>query len=188
MMNPSPLASPLSRSPLQNPKYPFSPEHSLDLEKMSLTGTENISQADESIGGASLLNVFNDGPLSPLKPLNHTGMSIGDSSIPVPSIGLSNIGDQDSMMGISVMLDSSVKGMAQHVDGHGSVMGGASAMSVDSGRMSRSSGSRSSSTDNRSASGNRPSSPASFHKTGQVDKQYNPGEAGPNQGQLLCKE
>lgn len=187
MMNPSPLASPQSRSPLQNHKYPFSPEHSLDLEKMSLTGTENISQADESIGGASLLNVFNDGPLSPLKPLHHTTMSIGDSSIPVPSLGLSNIGDQDSMMGISVMLDNSVKGMAQHADDQGSVMG-ASAMSVDSGRNSRTSGSRSSSTDARSTSGNRPSSPASFHKTGQVDKQYNPGEAGPNQGQLHCKE
>eukprot|EP00574_Skeletonema_japonicum_P007140 CAMPEP_0201729480 /NCGR_PEP_ID=MMETSP0593-20130828/19205_1 /ASSEMBLY_ACC=CAM_ASM_000672 /TAXON_ID=267983 /ORGANISM="Skeletonema japonicum, Strain CCMP2506" /LENGTH=713 /DNA_ID=CAMNT_0048221835 /DNA_START=79 /DNA_END=2216 /DNA_ORIENTATION=- len=178
---PSPLASPPSRSPLQNQKYPFSPEHSLDLEKMSLTGTENISQADESIGGASLLNVFNDGPLSPLKPLHHTAMSIGDTSTPVPSLGLSNMGDQDSMMGISVMLDSSVKGMAQHADDQGSVMG-ASAMSVDSGRISRTSGSRSSSTNDRSASSNRSSSPASFSKTDQVDKQYNPGEAGPNQG------
>mmetsp|Transcript_19068 Transcript_19068/g.31246 ORF Transcript_19068/g.31246 Transcript_19068/m.31246 type:complete len:720 (+) Transcript_19068:165-2324(+) len=181
-----PLSSPPSRSPQQQ-SYPFSPEHSLDLEKMSLTGTENISQADESIGGASLLNVFNDNPLSPLKPLNHTTMSIGDGGIPVPSLGLSNIGDQDSMMGISLMLDSSVKGMAQHADDQGSVMG-ASAMSVDSGKMSRTSGSKSSSTNDPSASSNRSSSPASFSKTDQVDKQYNPGEAGHSQGQLYCKE
>lgn len=185
-----PLSSPPSRSPQQQ-HYPFSPEHSLDLEKMSLTGTENISQADESIGGASLLNVFNDNPLSPLKPLNNTTMSIGDASTPVPSLGLSNIGDQDSMMGISLMLDSSVKGMNQHADDQGSVMGGASAMSVDSGKMSRTSGSKSSSNA-PSASSNRSSSPASFSKTDQVvvDKQYsNPGEAGgPSQGQLHCNE
>jgi len=192
MMAPSPLSSPPSRSPppkyAESQKYPFSPEHSLDLEKMSLTGTENISQAGESIGGASLLNVFNDNPLSPLKPLNHAAMSIGDASLPMPSLGLSNMGDQDSMMGISVMLDSVTRGMAQHADGEGSIFG-ASAMSVDSGRMSRNSGSRSSSTNDRSTSSNRSSSPASFSKTDQGNKHYNPGgEAGSSQGQLHCKE
>jgi hypothetical protein len=182
----SPFSSPPSRSP-PPPKFadsPFSPEHSLDLEKMSLAGTENISQADESIGGASLLNVFNDGALTPLRPLNHP-MSIGDASVPVPSYPI--LGDQDSMMGISVMLDSSVKSIAQHADDQGSMMG-ASAMSVESGRMSRNSGSRSASTNDHSGSTNdRSSSPASFSKTDQVDKQYNPGEADFSQGQLHCK-
>lgn len=39
---------------------PMSPVHSLDLEKMSLCGTENVSQTGGSIGGASLCNVFDD--------------------------------------------------------------------------------------------------------------------------------
>ena len=178
-----PKTTPLSSPPTQ--KYPFSPEHSLDLEKMSLTGTENISQADESIGGASLLNVFNDNPLSPLKPLNNA-MCIGDPLMPVPSLGLSNIGDQDSMMGMSVMLEGSVRGMAQHVDDQGSMMG-ASAMSVDSGRMSRNSGSRESSSNDRSSSTNRSSSPASFSKTDQAEKQYNAGERDSNHGQRVVR-
>ena len=42
------------------PKSPMSPVNSLDLDKMSLCGTENVSQANESIGGASLCNVFDD--------------------------------------------------------------------------------------------------------------------------------
>jgi len=185
-MAPSPLSSPPSRSPQPYAyphKFPFSPEHSLDLEKMSLTGTENISQTEESIGGASLLNVFNDNALTPRKPLNQR-MSIGDVSIAVPSLGgLSNIGDQDSMMGISIMLDSSVKSIAQHADEQGS------AMSIESGRISRNSGSRSTSTNDRSSSSHdRPSSPASFSKSDQGDKQYNPGEAVSSRGQLYCNE
>jgi hypothetical protein len=178
-MAPSPLSSPQSRLPLPH-KFPLSPEHSLDLEKMSLAETENISQTEESIGGASLLNVFNDNALSPLRPLNQT-MSIGDASLPV--LGLSNIGDQDSMMGISVMLDSSVKSIAQHADEQGSMM------SMESERTSRNSGSRSTSTNDRSASSNdRSSSPASFSKTDQGEKQYNPGEADPSRVQLHCRE
>lgn len=39
---------------------PTSPVHSLDLEKMSLCGTENVSQQGGSLGGASLCNVFDD--------------------------------------------------------------------------------------------------------------------------------
>lgn len=146
------------------PKYPFSPDYSLDLEKMSLADTENISQAELSIGGASLLNVFNDNPLTPLRSLNQR-LSLGDASIHAPSLGLSNIGDQDSMMGVSVLLDSS------------------SAMSVESGRgsSSKNSGSRSSS--------NRSTSPASFSKMNPgVDKQNNPVELRSSQGQMDCKE
>lgn len=39
---------------------PTSPVFSLDLDKMSLCGTENVSQMGGSIGGASLCNVFDD--------------------------------------------------------------------------------------------------------------------------------
>ncbi|KAL3779608.1 hypothetical protein ACHAW5_001056 [Stephanodiscus triporus] len=39
---------------------PMSPLYSLDLDRMSLCGTENVSQAGGSLGGASLCNVFDD--------------------------------------------------------------------------------------------------------------------------------
>jgi hypothetical protein len=185
MASTPPLASPRRSPPQQS--HPFSPEHSLDLEKMSLAGTENISQAGESIGGASLLNVFNDNNLSPLRPQQHA-MSLGDASVAVPSLGLSNIGDHDSMMGISVLLDNSVsvRSVAQHADDQGSMMG-ASAMSVESGRVSGTSGSRSSSSKDRSAS------PASFNKTNPGEgKEYNPAGAGTGQSEtqseMQCNE
>lgn len=53
--------------------------HSLDLEKMSLCGTENVSQTGGSIGGASLCNVFDDNEDSVVGPnaLMDMTMSIG---------------------------------------------------------------------------------------------------------------
>lgn len=56
---------------------PMSPVHSLDLEKMSLCGTENVSQTGGSIGGASLCNVFDDGSMVGTGALMDGTMSIG---------------------------------------------------------------------------------------------------------------
>ena len=59
-MAPHPVTSPTPHN-MNHHMAPLSPDvHSLDLEKMSLCGTENVSQTGGSIGGASLCNVFDE--------------------------------------------------------------------------------------------------------------------------------
>ena len=58
---PAPLSSPgFNNNNAIAPLSPGSMVNSLDLDKMSLCGTENVSHAGGSIGGASLCNVFDD--------------------------------------------------------------------------------------------------------------------------------
>lgn len=59
---PAPLSSPgfNNNNNAIAPLSPGSMVNSLDLDKMSLCGTENVSHAGGSIGGASLCNVFDD--------------------------------------------------------------------------------------------------------------------------------
>ena len=65
---------------------PMSPVHSLDLDKMSLCGTENVSQGGGSIGGASLCNVFDD----PLESTMSVGSHIHPSTGVTDGIGGNN--------------------------------------------------------------------------------------------------
>jgi hypothetical protein len=99
-VEPSPLFSPqiASCGDLLTPNSPMSPGYSLDLDKMSLCGTENISQAGGSLGGASLCNVFDDPTLdSP----EAGSASLMDGSLPSDGTrGTSGSDNYDAQFGL----------------------------------------------------------------------------------------
>lgn len=150
-----------------SPMVPLSP-NSLDIDKMSLCGTDNISHGGSILGGASLMNVFEehdsivganalmDMSVS-LGSVPSRGASSGSSPQPKTAMGLQpchgtrdQYGDHESMMGASALMDLSVGGSA------------ASARSSMSGNGSKThSSSGSSSSKNKK---NRSLSPASIDK------------------------
>jgi hypothetical protein len=120
--------------------YPLSP-NSLDIDKMSLCGTENISYGGSLIGGASLMNVFeeNDSLIGAgANALMDMSVSLGSgqgssASSLVPSkyaLGLypsahaqEHYGDHESLMGASALMDLSVGSASQSrssISGNGS--------------------------------------------------------------------
>jgi hypothetical protein len=120
--------------------YPLSP-NSLDIDKMSLCGTENISHGGGSlIGGASLMNVFEENDslmanaLMDMSVSLGSGPSSGSSLAPQRALGLQpmsqgqahpheNYGDHESLMGASALMDLSVGSASQSrssVSGNGS--------------------------------------------------------------------
>ena len=139
---PSPLVARSNRSsqdlsvasPTLMPYPPMSPG-SLDLEKMSLCGTENISQGGGSIGGASLLNVFGEndsligtGALMDMSmslgshpssggsltlPGQRMGLGLGHGPI-IAGINQSVFGEQESIDGASALMDLSVGSGSRH--------------------------------------------------------------------------
>lgn len=68
---------------------PMSPV-SLDLDKMSLCGTENVSQGGGSIGGVSLCNVFDDPSESTVVATNLMDMTMSLGSHIHPSTGVTD--------------------------------------------------------------------------------------------------
>jgi len=161
----------------------MSPVHSLDLEKMSLCGTENVSQAGGSIGGASLCNVFdeNDDSIIGASALMDMTMSLGShpssgpgtdsSNGPLESRGATTPRQHPSSpvglpspMGLHTVPMIGLNPQAMFGDERS--FGGSALMdmSVGSGKGSRTSGGESSSGSRRSGSG-RSCSPASIEKT-----------------------
>lgn len=100
---------------VSSPMYPLSP-NSLDIDKMSLCGTENISQGGSLIGGASLMNVFEEhDSLVGANALMDMSVSLGSgapSSASSIKMGLQQhgiqYGDHESLMGASALMDLSV--------------------------------------------------------------------------------
>lgn len=142
---PSPSFSPQISTcgDLLTPNSPVSPGYSLDLDKMSLCGTENISQAGGSLGGASLCNVFDDPTLD--SPEAGT-TSLMDGSLPSEGTrGTSGSENYDAQFGLGPpqprpMTQSS--GVSAPEFGENESLMGTSArmdMSVDSGPHSGSS-------------------------------------------------
>ena len=107
--------------------HPMSPVNSLDLDKMSLCGTEIISHGGGSLGGASLCNVFEEhDSVMGASVLMDMSMSLGShpssggSVVTTPVTGHrvgggggaynphGVFGEQESMMGTSALMDLSV--------------------------------------------------------------------------------
>lgn len=142
---PSSLFSPqiASCGDLLTPNSPTSPGYSLDLDKMSLCGTENISQAGGSLGGASLCNVFDDPTLdSP----EAGSASLMDGSLPSNETrGTSGSDNYDARFGLGPPqprpMTQSSGVSAPEFDENESLMGTSTRMdmSVDSGHHSGSS-------------------------------------------------
>eukprot|EP00804_Cyclotella_cryptica_P009438 CCRYP_017753-RA/>CCRYP_017753-RA protein AED:0.02 eAED:0.02 QI:263/1/1/1/0.66/0.5/4/2690/869 len=135
-----------------SPVYPLSP-NSLDIDKMSLCGTENISHGGGSlIGGASLMNVFEENDslmanaLMDMSVSLGSGPSSGSSLAPQKALGLQpmsqgqahpheNYGDHESLMGASALMDLSVGSASQSrssVSGNGSKQNSSSGSAVHS--------------------------------------------------------
>jgi hypothetical protein len=83
---------------------PMSPVYSLDFDKMSLCGTENVSQGGGSIGGASLCNVFDDPLESPVVAANlmDMNMSVGSHSHPSSGVTDGSGGKNDARIGLGL--------------------------------------------------------------------------------------
>ena len=104
---------------INSPQYTLSP-NSLDIDKMSLCGTENISQGGSLIGGASLMNVFEEhDSIVGANALMDMSVSLGSGPSSASSlaqnrahIGLQG-GDHDSLMGASALMDLSVGSASQ---------------------------------------------------------------------------
>lgn len=154
---PSPIVGRRQHQEASSPVYPLSP-NSLDIDKMSLCGTENISQGGSLIGGASLMNVFEEhDSLVGANALMDMSVSLGSgapSSASSLKMGLqqngAQYGDQESLMGASALMDLSV-GSASASHSRSSLSG--------NGSKTHSSSDGSSSKRNR-----RPLSPASIDK------------------------
>jgi len=151
----------------------MSPVHSLDLEKMSLCGTEN-QDAGGSIGGASLCNVFDDHEDSVIgaSALMDMTMSLGSHPSSGPSVG-----DPSSRGSMTMGLHPIPLGLSPHaVFGDERSTGSAlmDMMSVGSGGGRSKDNSRGSSRGSRAScgsssgrsksSGGRSGSPASIDK------------------------
>mmetsp|Transcript_14083 Transcript_14083/g.24748 ORF Transcript_14083/g.24748 Transcript_14083/m.24748 type:complete len:759 (+) Transcript_14083:192-2468(+) len=156
-----------------SPPAPMSPVHSLDLEKMSLCGTEN-QDAGGSIGGASLCNVFDDHEDSVIgaSALMDMTMSLGSHPSSGPSVG-----DPSSRGSMTMGLHPIPLGLSPHaVFGDERSTGSAlmDMMSVGSGGGRSKDNSRGSSRGSRAScgsssgrsksSGGRSGSPASIDK------------------------
>ena len=104
---------------INSPQYTLSP-NSLDIDKMSLCGTENISQGGSLIGGASLMNVFEEhDSIVGANALMDMSVSLGSGPSSASSLahnraqlGLQG-GDHDSLMGASALMDLSVGSASQ---------------------------------------------------------------------------
>ena len=156
----------------QQQQAPLSP-NTLDLDKMSLCGTENNSQSDQPISGADLMNVFDEDNQISIGQSNLMDMmSIGSH----PSSGSSFAPANNSLQG-SLMSPSSNQMMMglnpNSVFGEESVAGanfaaGATDMSFASGAMSKTSQHSSSSSNKTGSRGSNKSqrsvSPASIDK------------------------
>lgn len=137
---PSPIIGRRHHHDTASPMYPLSP-NSLDIDKMSLCGTENISYGGSLLGGASLMNVFeeNDSLIGAgANALMDMSVSLGSgqgssASSLVPSkhaLGLypsahaqEHYGDHESLMGASALMDLSVGSASQSrssISGNGS--------------------------------------------------------------------
>jgi len=146
---------------------PLSP-NTLDLDKMSLCGTENNSQSGQPISGADLLNVFDeDNQISVGKSNLMDMMSIGSQPSTGSSFGPANNSLQDSMM--SPTSQQMMMGLnPSSVFGEESVAKFAADMSFASGTMSKTSQHSSSSSNKTGSRGSNKSqrsvSPASIDK------------------------
>ena len=150
---PAPLNSPgiNNNNNALAPLSPGSIVNSLDLDKMSLCGTENVSHAGGSIGGASLCNVFDDNDDSIIgsgnlmdmtMSLGSGGTNIGSQAGKSPSIqslqgalGLHYTGgENESLIDMSVGSGGSNSKMGTTVcDSQNSGSGGSSSRSRRSG-------------------------------------------------------
>eukprot|EP00956_Cyclotella_meneghiniana_P016156 scaffold25389_cov71-Cyclotella_meneghiniana.AAC.5 len=151
---PSPIVG--RRQQQENPMVPLSP-NSLDIDKMSLCGTDNISQGGSILGGASLMNVFEEhDSIVGANALMDMSVSLGS----VPSSGSSlqhnrtaiglqpchgtrdQYGDHESMMGASALMDLSVGGSAasarSSMSGNGSKTHSSSGSSSNKSKKNRS--------------------------------------------------
>ncbi|KAL3808080.1 hypothetical protein ACHAXA_006842, partial [Cyclostephanos tholiformis] len=138
---------------------PMSPVYSLDLDKMSLCGTENISQAGGSIGGASLCNVFDDpsdGPVGTSNLMDMT-MSVGSHPSSGGTYGSGVTNYAPIGLGLHQTLPLDVSAQTEFDENNG-VMNRMD-MSVGSGR-----GTKSSSSGGSSSRSRRSGSPASIDK------------------------
>lgn len=160
-----------------SPGAPMSPVHSLDLERMSLCGTENVSQTGGSIGGASLCNVFDDHEDSVMGPsaLMDMTMSIGSRASSGAATNSSGGGAADGMPAAGGAGNSPIMGLhsaplglsPQVMFGDDRSAGGSALMdmSVGSGANSKeNSGGSSRGSSGRSKSSNGRGSPASIDK------------------------
>ena len=191
-LNRSPPASGTQLQHLGNTMSPMSPSiHSLDLDKMSLCGTENVSQAGGSIGGASLCRVFDehDDSVIGAGALMDMTMSLGSHPSSGPSdgsrgSGAACLGLQPIPLGVHGVHPQSVFGGGHTTDKeNASLIAGCEAlmdMSVGSGvthhsttngtgaagsqQSGSASGSKSSSGPSARSSAGRSDSPASFDK------------------------
>jgi len=156
----SPTGGSLGGNSLQHMSSPGS----LDLDKMSLCGTENISHAGGSLGGASLCNVFDDHDDSVIgaNALMDMTMSLGSGQASHPS----SDGSRNNALGQQAMGLQNIQPIGMHQFGNDdeSLIGGASAlmdMSVGSGGAQ----SKHSSSGGSGSNGSRRSgSPASVDK------------------------
>ena len=143
-----------------SPVYPLSP-NSLDIDKMSLCGTENISHGGSLIGGASLMNVFEE----------HDSL-VGANALMDMSVSLGSGAHSSSASSLRMGLQQPVaESQTQEQFGeHDSLMGASALMDLSVGSQSKSSKTHSSSSDS-SKKNRRSLSPAS------IDKRYSQGPA-----------
>ena len=172
----SPIQKRSSQSQQQQVTTPLSP-NTLDLDKMSLCGTENNSQSGQPISGADLMNVFDDDNQISVGQSNLMDMmSIGSHPSSGSSFAPANNSLQDSL--ISPTSQQMMMGINPgSVFGEESVAGanfaGAADMSFASGTMSKTSQHSSSSSNKTGSRGSNKSqrsvSPASIDKNDKND-------------------
>jgi hypothetical protein len=159
-------------SSLQNsnrcPLSPMSPVYSLDLDRMSLCGTENISHAGGSIGGASLCNVFDDpsdGPVGTSNLMDMT-MSVGSHPSSGGTYGSNSVNNYTPIaIGLGLHQKPPLDVTAQTNFGENDSAMQRMDMSVGSGTQSKDgAGTKSSSSGGSSSRSRRSGSPASIDK------------------------